>query len=328
MRAVSYVEYGSADAVLVLKELPTPEPGAGEVLVRLHSSGVNPSDVKARAGTRANAGPRPASETIPHSDGAGIIKAVGSGVDESRIGQRVWIWNGQWQRAQGTAAEYIALPAEQAVPLPDNTDFETGAVLGIPALTACHCVFSGGDIAGQTVLVSGGAGTVGFLAVQMAKAGGAQVLATASADALDRVKAAGADEAFDYSNPNLADRIMAASNGQGVDRIVEVEFGANAEVNAQVIKPHGRIVSYGSAKDMSPTVPFYTLMFKMVTIETVLVYILTQSERQAAVERVNRMLTDGQINIPIHEVFDLADCARAHEAVEAGKRQGAAILRM
>ena len=165
MSAITYSRFGPASDVLTLQDLPTPSPKPGEVLVRLATSGVNPSDVKARAGGRPGVTEPPFPMIIPHSDGAGVVEAVGDGVDQSRVGERVWIWNGQWRRAFGTAAEYIALPSAQAVVLPENTSFGQGAVLGIPGLTATHAVLGGGSVQGQTVLVSGGAGTVGRLAV-------------------------------------------------------------------------------------------------------------------------------------------------------------------
>ncbi|MEM9270889.1 MAG: NADPH:quinone reductase, partial [Pseudomonadota bacterium] len=188
MRAITYTRFGAASDVLTLEDLPKPSPAPGEVLVRLACSGVNPSDIRARAGGRPGVTKPPFPKIIPHSDGAGVIEAVGDGVSKARVGERVWIWNGQWQRAFGTAAEYIALPEAQAVPLPQSVSFETGAALGIPAVTACHTVLGGGAVAGKTVLISGGAGSVGHLAVQVAVASGAQVTATASGAGLTAAK--------------------------------------------------------------------------------------------------------------------------------------------
>ena len=173
MRAITYDRFGPAADVLTLEDLPTPDPAPSEVLVRLETSAVNPSDVRARAGGRPGVTKPPFPKIIPHSDGAGVIEAVGDGVPGSRTGERVWIWNGQWRRAFGTAAEYIAIPAAQAVRLPEVTSFEQGAILGIPALTATHTVLGAGPVEGKNVLVSGGAGTVGRLAVQVAAASGA-----------------------------------------------------------------------------------------------------------------------------------------------------------
>ncbi|MEM8538835.1 MAG: NADPH:quinone reductase, partial [Pseudomonadota bacterium] len=267
MRAITYDRFGPAADVLTLQDLPTPDPAAGEVLVRLHASGVNPSDTKARAGGRPGVTAPPFPLIIPHSDGAGVIAAVGEGVPQSRVGQRVWVWNGQWRRASGTAAEYITLPAAQAVPLPDNVSFETGAVLGIPGLTAAHAVLGNGPVAGKRVLVSGGAGSVGHLAVQIAAQSGAEVIATARGTAnLQAAQQAGAAHVLDYAAPDLAGRILAATGGALIDHVVEVEFGQNANTIAQVIAENGSVAAYGSAKDMTPSIPFYPLMFKAVRL--------------------------------------------------------------
>lgn len=329
MKAITYTRFGSAADVLTLEDLPTPTPQPGEVLVRLATSGVNPSDVKARAGGRPGVTELPFPKIIPHSDGAGVIEAVGEGVDPARLGQRVWVWNGQWQRAFGTAAEYICLPNAQAVPLPENTSFEAGAVLGIPALTATHAVLGGGAVEGQTVLVSGGAGSVGHLAVQIAKASGARILATARGEAgLQAAKSAGADHVFDYSDDDLATQILDTTGGTLVDRIVEVEFGMNAETNAAVIAECGTIAAFGSAKDMAPTLPFYPLMFKAVTLDLVLVYLLPKGARQTAITHLTQLLEKNALDIRIAEVLDLAACAQAHDIVANGNRAGAVLLKM
>ncbi len=326
MKAVTYTAFGAAADVLQVQDLPDVSPAPGEVVVDIAFSGVNPSDVKARAGSRPGVTKPPFPVIVPHSDGSGVISAVGEGVAESRVGERVWIWNGQWQRAFGTAAQRISVPSEQAVKLPDDVSLQTGAVLGIPGLTATHSVFSGSDIAGKSVLVHGGAGTVGYLAVQLAKWGGARVIATASPRNHDRVLAAGADAVLDYAATDLADRILDANLGAPVDKIVDVEFGQNAETNAAVIVENGRINAYGSAQVMSPTLPFYTLMFKAVTLETILVYILTPEARSEAVAVLTRALTQGALQCPVQTVYDLEDCALAHQAVEAGNREGAVLL--
>jgi len=294
----------------------------------VHFSGVNPSDVKARAGSRPGVTKPPFPIVIPHSDGSGVIAAVGDGVDPARIGQRVWIWNGQWRRAFGTAAEQIALPQDQAVLLPDNIELDTGATLGIPGLTACFVVFGNGDVAGKTILIQGGAGTVGYLAVQLAKWGGARVIATARGPGLARARAAGADVVLDYSDPALAANILAANNGAPVDLIVEVEFGVNIAVDAEVIAENGRIVAYGSAVNMSPELPFYPLLFKAVTIEIALVYLLTEDQRTRMIETLTHALTENALNSPVEAVFDAGACAEAHEAVERGARAGSILVRM
>lgn len=324
MQAVYYSETGAAATVLQIGEQTRPQPSPGELLVRLHCSGVNPSDVKARAGLRAGGMPYP--RITPHSDGAGVVSAVGEGVDPARIGARVWLCNGQWQRANGTAAQYISIDQSLVFDLPEQSDFAVGAALGIPALTAAHCVFADGDVAGKTLLISGGAGTVGHLAVQLASAGGAKVIATASAGKLQQLLDAGASSALDYRSETLAADILKANEGQPVDRIVEVEFGVNADTDAEVIKVHGTIAAYGSAQNMRPEIPFYPFMFKSVKLNMVLVYLLSKQERQAAADRVNQALVTRQLLIPIHQKYPLSECARAHESVEAGDRHGAVIV--
>ena len=328
MRAACYDRFGPANEVLNLENLPTPTPANGEVLVRLAFSGVNPSDVKVRAGGRPGVTKPAFAQVIPHSDGAGVIEAVGEGVDPSRIGQRVWIWNGQWQRAFGTAAEYIAIPAEQAVTLPDETSLEIGAILGIPAMTAVHAVAGGDPVAGKTVLISGGAGTVGHLAIQVAKAEGASVIATASGAGIDAARKAGADHVLDYSHPDLPAQILEATEGALIDRVVEVEFGRNAETIAQVIAEGGSIAAYGSAQDMSPTLPFYPLMFKSVTLQMMLVYLLTPARRTKAENTLFRLLQTDSLNFRIAGCFELSECAQAHDLVAKGKRTGAVLLQL
>ena len=327
MRAITYDRFGPAADVLQCEDLPTPAPQTGEVLVRLQTSAVNPSDVRARAGGRPGVTKPPFAKIIPHSDGAGVIAGVGEGVDPARVGQRVWIWNGQWGRAFGTAAEFIALPSAQAVRMPDHLGFAAGAVLGIPAMTACHTVLGGGDIAGKTVLVSGGAGSVGYLAIQIAVDAGAKVLATAGAGAgMDAARAAGAQHVFDYRADDLSEQILAATDGKAVDRIVEVEFGRNIATNTAVIATGGTIATYGSAKDMTPTLPFYPLMFKAVSIDMALIYLLTESQRAATLAQLAGLLDRNVLDLRVAAEMPLEDCAKAHEMVEQGNRQGAVVL--
>lgn len=326
MRAISYTKFGPADKVLEISRLDTPDPAPGEVLVRIAFSGVNPSDAKARAGSRPGVTKPAFDRIIPHSDGAGVIEAVGEGVDPVRIGQPVWIWNGQWQRAFGTAAEHIALPAEQALPLPEGISLEIGATLGIPGLTAAQTVFGGGDVSGKVLLVSGGAGAVGHNAVQLAKWGGATVIATCSASGAERVRAAGADHVLDYADPDLAKAITDASGGQGVDRAIEVEFGANATLLAAVMKPLGTIAAYGSGKDMTPELPFGAYLFKALKIDITLIYILPASARKSAVEYLHRALRESALRPSIHGIYPLEQCAAAQNATMEPGRAGAVLL--
>lgn len=324
MRAMGYSEFGAPDEVLRIHDLPTPDPAPGEVLVELRFSGVNPSDVKARGGARPGVTKPPFPLIIPHSDGSGIIVKVGDGVDVTRIGKRAWVWNGQWQRAFGTCATHICLPAAQVVDMPDNISFETGAQLGIPGLTAAHAVFAAGSVAGKRVLINGAAGTVGYLATQLAVWGGAQVLATARGPGITRVQNAGAHHVMDYSSDSLASEIL--SSGGTVDHVVEVEFGTNADLIADVISENGSVCTYGSAKNMRPEIPFYPLMFKAVTLRLALIYLLTMDQRRAAITRLHDAIAFGALDVPLAEVSNLSHAAHAHDAVEAGARNGGVLV--
>lgn len=326
MKAVWYNETGEAGSVLNISELDTPTPEKGEVLVRLHASGINPSDVKSRAGLR---GPMPFDQVIPHSDGAGVIEGVGVDVDASRVGERVWIWNGAWQRPNGTCAEYITVPSDQAAFLPDNVSYEAGACLGIPASTAYYGVYADGPVDGKTVLVTGGAGAVGHYAIQFAKLGGAKVITTVSGpEKAAHAKTAGADAIINYREGDTAEAIMSATDGQGVDRIVEVEFGGNLEVSNKVLRTNGVIATYGSMGVMEPTLPFYPMMFKGTTLRMYLVYLLSDEARKMTVDGVNRIISNSNMVHAITETYDINDAAAAHKAVESGTVIGNVVIQI
>jgi len=323
MKAVWYEGFGPAAEVLVHGDMAAPVAGPGEVLVRLHASGVNPSDVKLRAGARVGAVmayPR----VIPHSDGAGVIEAVGAGVDAARVGERVWVWNAGWQRAFGTAAEYVALPAEQAVRLPDAVSFAEGACFGIPAMTAWYAVMGDGPLAGQTVLVTGGAGTVGRYAVQMARAAGARVIATVSSEAKGAHSTA--EEWINYRETNVAEAVMEMTGGAGVDRIVEVDFGANQATDLVLVKPGGVIASYASAAEMVPRLEFYPFMFKNVRLHMLIVYQLAGALRRAGEPQLTEWLEAGMLSHAVVPGGGLAECAAAHDLVASGDKLGTVVL--
>lgn len=327
MRAAYYEKPGPADEVLVLGDLPDAEPGPGDVKVRLHWSGVNPSDVKGRAGARGPTLPFP--RIVPHSDGMGVVQAVGVGVDPARIGQRVWLWNAAWGRPFGTAAQTIVLPAAQAVPLPDGTSGEAGACLGIPALTALHAVLTDGGIEGQRVLVAGGAGAVGHYAVQFARLLGArQVLATVSSpDKAAIARAAGADLAIDYKTEHVAERVREATGGLGVDRVIEVDIAANAALDLQVLRPDGQIVVYGSgAREV--TMPFFPLIAGNVALRYFIVYHLGLADRHRAITTLDGLLRRGVLQHAIALRLPLARIAEAHRAVESGRTVGNVVLQI
>lgn len=325
MSAAVYSQVGPARAVLSVVERPLPVPGPGEVRVRLAWSGVNPSDVKSRAGTRSASLPFP--EITPHSDGAGEIDAVGPGVDAHRIGQRVWVWNAAWRRAQGTAAGWIVLPTAQAVPLPDNVPLDVGACLGIPALTAAHAVLMHGGVSGESVLVAGGAGAVGHYAVQMAKLAGArQVIATVSNEEKGWLaRTAGADAVIDYRREDVAARVRELTDGAGVDRIVEVDFAANVTLDFAAVARGGRIVVYGSGKP-DIAVPFVPAILENVELSFFIVYHLAERERAAAVMQLTAWLATGALQHNIALRLPLSAIADAHEAVETGRATGNVVL--
>ena len=324
MRAAYYEKNGPVREVLRLGDVETPLPGAGEVRVKLATSGVNTSDVKSREGrTRKIAFPR----VIPHSDGAGVIDAVGEGVARARVGERVWTWNAQWKRASGTCAEYVVLPAEMAVRLPDHVSFEEGACLGIPAMTAYHAVAVAEAWAGSTILVSGGAGAVAHYAIQFAKARGAVVITTVSSGEKAKVaETAGADHVIDYRRENVAQRVMELTDKAGVDAVIELDLTANAKLIPGVLRHRGAVVIYGTQPEAQ--IPAQWMLVNAITLKFIFVYELTPEERKAAVETITGMLEEKRLVNNVALTLPLADIAAAHEAVEQGKALGNVVVRL
>lgn len=311
MRAALYRQTGDARDVLRLEEVDRPDPGPGQVRVRVRISGVNPTDTKARSG----AVPRPIDDfQIPHQDGAGVIDAVGSGVDRSRIGDRVWLWLAAGDR-WGSAAEWTVVPSEQAVRMPDDTSFELGAHLGVPALTAYHCLFADGPLDGKTVLVAGGAGAVGHFAIQLARHAGARVVTTVSGPEKGALaSAAGAHEVVDYTASDAVDRLRAFA--PRMDRVVEVNIAANLDLDLQLAGPGTTIVSY-AAGGSDPALPVRACMTANAVLRFVLLYGVPRPDLIVATEGITKALDDGALNpLPIR-AFALDDVAAAHEAVES-----------
>ena len=320
MRAAWYEKNGPAAEVMRVGELPDPEAAAGEVRVRLDASAVNPSDVKARAGSRPVRWPK----LIPNSDGAGVIDQVGAGV-KRRVGERVWVYNGQWDRAFGTSAQYIVLPAPLAVPLPDHVSFEQGACLGIPAMTAHRALFADGLIAGKTVLVTGGAGVVGHYAIQLAKWAGARVVTTVSTDAkAAHARSAGADIVINYRSEDVVARIR--SEAGGVDRIVDVDFGKNLPLSTQVLNDSGVIACYASTSIPRPSYPYPELLWRNPVVRQVFVYTMPDAAKVQAHADIARWLEQAKAVFAIAQRFPLDDVVRAHQCVEGGKKIGQVIL--
>jgi NADPH:quinone reductase len=327
MRAALYERVGSAREVLQLAELPDPRPAPGEVRVRLQWSGVNPSDVKSRGGYRGPQMPFP--RVIPHSDGMGVIDVVGEGVDAARVGERVWVWNAAWGRPFGTAAQFVCLPAAQAVHLPDAVDGAAGACLGIPALTALHAVLMEGGVAGQSVFVAGGAGAVGHYVVQLAsRLGAAQVIASVSGEAKGELaQAAGADVVLNYRTEPIAERVRALTRGRGVDRVIELDLATNAALDCELLRPGGQLVVYGSSPQPL-NLPFPVLLAKNLRLAFFMVYHLEAADRARAVATLTRLLARGELQHNVALRLPLEKIAEAHEAVEQGRVAGNVVLRV
>jgi NADPH:quinone reductase len=316
MRAALYDRHGAAREVLRVEQVDRPEPGPGEVRVKLQVSGVNPTDWKSRSG----ATPRPIDGfQIPHHDGAGVIDAVGEGVDQARIGQRVWLWMAAAGRQWGTAAKWAVVPERLAVLLPHGASAELGASLGVPAMTAHRCLFADGPIAGKTVLVAGGAGAVGHFAIELAKHAGARVITTVSGPQKAELAArAGADLVVNYREPDAADQISSFAGPGGVDHVVELALGANLELDLAVVaRPDGRIVCY-AAEAADPAVPVRACMNANVILRFVLLYGVAEDALERAAGDISAALAVGALTELPATRFPLDEVAAAHEAVEAG----------
>lgn len=324
MRAAWHGEFGPAADVFKLGELDAPQPAAGDVLVRVHASGINPLDVKKRAGAR---GVLDVERAIPHYDGAGVIEAVGSGVDTGRIGERVWVFEGQFGRWLGTAAEYISIPSNRAAALPESVGFAEGACLGIPALTAHRAVCADGDVAGQTILVTGGAGAVGSYAVQFAALSGATVIGTVSStEKADRAIANGATHTINYKTDDVVARVKELTDGAGVDRVVEVELGGNMPVTSRVIKANAVIAAYASMAVPEAPLPFYPMLMSAPTIQIVACFTVPEPAKMEAVQDISAWMAVGKLRHNVGATFPLEDIVRAHEAVESGSVVGGAVV--
>lgn len=312
MRAAIYATPGPAGAVLHVADVPTPTPATGEVRVRLHVSGVNPTDWKTRSGATARA---IEDFQIPNVDGAGVIDAVGPGVDAARAGERVWVWLAAHGRRWGTAAEYTVVPSEQAVRLPDSASFSLGASLGVPAMTAHRCLFADGPIKGKTVLVAGGAGAVGHFAIELAKWAGARVVSTVSTDEKAELAArAGADHVVRYTDGDAAEQIVRFT--PRVDRIVEVALGTNLALDLSLSAPDTVIVNY-AADGPDPVLPVRACMTANVVLRFMLLYTVPRPFMLDAARDITTALeADALTELPEHR-FSLDDTAAAHDAVEA-----------
>ena len=338
MQAVWYERNGAARDVLVYGEIPIPALGVGKVRVRLLASSVNIIDIKRRRGQGSASGlALPFPRIIPHDDGAGVIDRIGEGVPESRLGERVWVYLAQAGklygpqanpagRAFGTAAEYVVLPSWQAVRLPDRVDFVAAAVLGIPGITAHRCVFADGPVAGQTVLVEGGAGGVGQYAVQLAKWGGATVIATGHGDRQPEIiRARGADHFVDFTE-NAAEQILDLTHGRGADRIIETNLAANLDLIYQVLAPQGTVAFYGSDQNPTPAIAISRLNRKEAVLRTIYYYAFPPESWDAALRDLTQLMEQGALQHPVARRFPLSQVVAAHEAVEQGNTLGKNVI--
>lgn len=327
MRAIVY---RSDKPDLRLADRAQPAPAEGEVLVRIATSGVNPTDWKGRRNPYP--GTPSGVDLVPNQDGSGTIVDVGPGVDRARVGERVWLWEAAWQRADGTAQEFLTIPADHAVPLPENASFDLGASLGIPAMTAHRCLtvaeggpdqLSPGALSGRAVLVAGGAGAVGHAAIELARWAGARVIATVSGEEKARLaRAAGAHAVVNYRESGAADAIRAAAPN-GVDVIVEVAPVENAELDTAVLAPGGCVAAYASAADPNISLPVRQLMGRNIRWQFVLVYTMPDDAKRRAVAAICAALAGDALHVgeefglPLQH-FELAETEAAHDAVEAG----------
>lgn len=324
MRAVWYDRQGPADEVLVTGEIETPEPAAGQVLVRLEASGVNPSDTYRRGGAVPAEYPR----VIPNSDGAGTIDRLGDGVPQQWLARRVWLYNGQRNgRWMGTAAEYIALDVDLVTELPDHVTFAQGATLGIPAMTAHGCVFAAGPVHGRTLLVTGGAGAVGHYAVQLAAWAGARVIATvSSAEKAERALAGGAEHAIDYRHQDVARQVAEITGGRGVDHVVDVDLGGNLDAVLASVRDNGSIAYYATNGALRPQVDLRALMMRNLTIRAFVLPTSPHAARQRAQQDIAAFVrTPGRL-LSVAGEFPLYQTAAAHKAVEAGGKVGTVVV--
>ncbi|MBS7707173.1 NADPH:quinone reductase [Chelatococcus asaccharovorans] len=321
MRAAFFDSFGSPD-VLTIGDIPKPDLRPGEVLMRVATSGINPSDVKRRAGWGGAAWP--GHRIVAHCDGAGEVVAAADAVGQPWVGRRAWLWSVPGRTflrptiEYGTAAEWLAVPVANLAPLPDGVDYRVGACLGVPAITAHFAVFADGPVAGKTVLVQGGGGAVGELAVQMASAAGAQVIATARSDARAAIARAGGAECVIDTRAADADEAVLAACPDGIDRLIEVDFGANIDFDMRVIATGGMIVSYSSTSQPNPVIPYYALQRKAALIRLVSNYILSPQSIGAAVDHITTMLEAGSLRPTIATDMPLAAIADAHRAQEKG----------
>jgi NADPH2:quinone reductase len=326
VKAIQFSEAGAAKDVLKMVDIDAVEPGPNEVRVKIAYAVVNPTDAKRRSSGRELPNFSP---IVSGNDGAGVIEAVGSNIDPNQIGKNVWIFGAQAGRPMGTAAEYCTLPSWMAPRLPEQSTLLDGACLGVPAVTAYYSVFSDGPVEGKTVLISGGAGRVGAYAVQMAKLGGATVIAMVGKPENETyARELGADHVVNYKSDDVARKVLELTDGRGVDHVSEVAFGANVDLFPQIVAPNGVIAAYSSDAVAEPVLPFLPMMFKNITMRPFTIYSLTEATKRDIFDAINGMLAKGQLKhrIGAHHPFTLDGVIAAHEMIEADASAGVCVI--
>jgi NADPH2:quinone reductase len=325
MKAAWYEELGAARDVLRIGEIADPVAGPGEVVIRVHVHGVNPTDCKRRSGQRG----KPASpRVIPGYDAAGVIESVGAGVDPARIGQRVWAWecaHGKWD---GAAAQRVRVPASRAMPLPGGASFDDGASLGVPALTACHALMLGGALEGETVIVTGAAGAVCNYAVQLAKRMGATVIGVVrgAADRAEDARRAGADHIVNTDRESLKDAALDLTGGKGARTMIDLDLGAHLDFAWRIVAQNGTIASFGSASNPKPVLDWPKFMYRNIKLCGVAIFEVPEDAKQRAAGFVQECLEAGALWHRVDSRFALDEIAAAHERQETGRPRGKVLV--
>jgi len=325
MKAAWYEELGAAQDVLRIGEIADPVAGPGEVVIRVHVHGLNPTDCKRRSGQRG----RPAfPRVIPGYDAAGVIESVGAGVDPGRIGQRVWAWecaHGKWD---GAAAQRVRVPASRAMPLPGGVSFGDGASLGVPALTACHALMLGGPLEGETVIVTGAAGAVCNYAVQLAKRMGATVIGVVRGadDRAEDARRAGADHVVNTDRESLKDAALDLTGGKGARTMIDLDLGAHLDFAWRIVAQNGTIASFGTASNPKPVLDWPKFMYRNIRLCGVAIFEVPEGAKRRAAGFVQESLEAGALWHRVDSRFALDEIAAAHERQETGRPRGKVLV--
>ena len=325
MKAAWFEDIGPAREVFHIGEIGDPVAGPGEVVVRAHVHGVNPTDCKRRAGNQG----RPASpKVIPGYDAAGVIESVGPGVDPGRIGQRVWAWECARAKWDGAAAQRVRVPASRAVPLPGGVSFDDGASLGVPALTACHALMMGGPLEGETVIVTGAAGAVCNYAVQLAKRMGATVIGVVrgAEDRTEDARRAGADHIINTDHQSLKEAALDLTGGKGARTMIDLDLGAHLDFAWRIVAMNGTIASFGSASNPAPSIDWPKFMYRNIKLCGVAIFEVPEEAKLRAVNYVQESLEAGALWHRVDSRFPLDQIAAAHERQETGRPRGKVLV--